>query len=312
MKKYLIFLIAFCAYAGAALAQNGGATSAPDPYTLTYCCGTAVDGSGSQSDNFSGNSYKQMLGLNVRNAPIDPTKKTLILIGAPAQSNETSVLPTLYVPANSAVIDQFNVFDGSGYDIQDSLLGCTFSPINRSIKGNILARLADKAVPTFDRVIIGCLAIGSTTYADWATGELSDRIQKLVARFAARGITPTTPGTTWAVLPMLGEQDTGLGTSFASLTASFATIKANILAAIPTARIFLPLESYDGLVNGPNVRQMETNAYDGVTVFPAGDNDTIVGTPNRQAGNPVHFDDTGGAAVAAQTWLNMQASGAPF
>ena len=177
--------------------------SIPDPFLLP------------DSFGLYGSARAPLSGQTIRSPIIDPTKKTLILIGA-GQSNATSVSPTLYTPTNSSVVDNFNIFDGAIYNVAGPLLGCSWNP-NAATNGsglgpgNVLVRIADTLVTNgkFDRVIICSIATGSTMMADWGTAAgaglpMFTRGPVLMARLASKGITPSTPGATFAEIMMIG------------------------------------------------------------------------------------------------------------
>lgn len=275
-------------------------TSPPDPFLLRAF---------GASDSFAGISYKTTAGLTIRSPAINSALKTLVLV-VMGQSLHCNTLPSLYVPTNSSAIDNANIYDGALYSIGGPLLGCTFVPTGTLTPGNLSAMLADKLVPTFDRVILMPIGIGSTTVADWATGDLVNRSQVAMARLASRGIVPGMTGVTFAAIFSLGAQDHVIGTSQAAWTASFNTLKANMLATGFNGRIFVTQESFDGTGTSSAVRAAQAAAVDNITVFAAGDFDTLISATYRQPNG--HFTDVGGAAAATLIYNAMQASGAPF
>jgi hypothetical protein len=262
--------------------------AAPDPFLLP--------------DNFAGLfSHRQTSGLKVRNTSpvIDPAKRTLILLTG-GQSLGANVTPTLYVPGNSLVVDQMNIFDGAIREINGPLLGATYNNSLSLGPGNIFVRAADKLVTDgkFDRVIVGCTNIGSTAVAAWADGIHATRLAVLMARFASRGIVPGMTGVTFACVFDIGEEDLSLGTPQASVAASLNKIKNNLFATGFNGRMLLPVESGLGQTSNA-VRSAQQGIIDGIQIFPCGDFDAISG---RQDG--VHWDDSGaigaGNLVAAQ------------
>lgn len=284
-------------------AQRSGLAT-PDPYLLRAF---------GASDNFSGISYKVTSGLTLRSGVINPALKTLVLFTA-GQSIWATTNPTLYTPSNSSVVDQFNIFDGALYSIGGPLLGTTWTP-GSSTFGNLSARVADTLVTNakFDRVILVPIAIGSTTVADWATGDLSSRVQVAMLRLAARGITPGMTGVTFALIYGQGEQDNLNGTSQAAWTASFATLKANILATGFNGRIFVPQETYINSTTSSAVRAAQASVVDNSVVYSGGDFDTLTGSTNRQnGGTDAHMTDAGAASVSTLMINAMHASGIPY
>jgi len=278
-----------------------GGVSPPDPFIVFDTLLGAAYG------------YKTTSGLTARSPAINPALKTLILITA-GQSIWASTNPTLYVPTNSSVVDQFSIYDGGTYNINAPLLGTTWVQ-GAGVFGNLSARVADTLVTNakFDRVIIVPIAIGSTTVADWATGVHFNRISVAMLRLASRGITPGMTGVTFAMIWGDGEQDNLNGTSQASWTASFATLKANILATGFNGRIFVPQETYINSATSAAVRAAQAAVVDGSTVFSGGDFDTLTGSTNRQvSGTDAHMTDAGAASASALMITAMHASGAPF
>lgn len=262
------------------------------------------------SDNFAGISYKTTAGLTVRSPVINPSLKTLVLI-ITGQSLTCNTVPTYYAPTNTSVIDNANIYDGALYSIGGPLLGNTFVPTLSPLAfGNLSARLADKLVPTFDRIILMPIAIGSTAVADWATGDLANRFQVAMARLASRGIVPGMAGVTFATVFSLGAQDQANGTSQAAWTASFNIFKANILATGFNGRIFVTQESWNATSTYAPVRAAQAAAVDNITVFSAGDMDTLIDATNRQAN--AHFTDVGADNASTLIFNAMHASGAPF
>lgn len=271
--------------------------SAPDPFMLRAF---------GASDNFAGISFKTTAGLTVRSPAINPALKTLVLITS-GQSNWSNVNPSAYVPVNSTVVDQFNIFDGALYSIAGQLLGSTSAG-----SGNVSARVADTLVTNakFDRVIIVSTAIGSTTASMWGdtTGDLYNRLGVAMARLASRGITPGMTGVTFACIWGIGESDNLNGTSQASFAASANGFIAALQATGFNGRIFIPLETWSGGVTSAAVRSGQSSLWGGVR-FSGGDLDTL---NNTYRSDTVHFNDTGAASVSSLMISAMAASGPPF
>lgn len=272
--------------------------SPPDPYVMQ---------SGFAGANVDVN------GLTVRSAVINGSLKTLVLL-ALGQSQLGNVMPTAYVPTNSGVVDNLNPFDGALYSITGRLVGCTNSvPPTGGGFGNIATKVADLMVTNgkFDRVIIANVAIGGTFAAQWGTGNLSDRTAVAMRRLAARGITPSTTGVTFAALIGVGESDGAAGTSAASYSASINSIISATNAAGFSGRYFLTRETWLSGVTYSTIQNAQSALWNGTTIFSGGNWDSLDAT-NRQAGDNTHFTDTGGAAAALLTYNAMHASGAPF
>lgn len=272
-----------------------------DPFTLD------------ESNSLSHNVWRNTSGLTPVSFFPDPAKKTLCLI-IDGQSNWTSVNPTLYVP--SASVFQLNICDGALYQIAGKILGCSDDSPGGYGPGNPAARVADKNLiangGTFDNVILGCLAIGGSSVATWGPGgPFYDRPVQMMKRFAARGITPATPGVTFALLSGRGEADNTAGTA----QATYQTIQGQIFSNLISnggfsGRIFLPQETLSSGVTSTAVRAAQAALVDNITVFSAGDLDTLTGA-NRY-GDLTHFNDTGAPLAATLVFNGMHASGAPY
>lgn len=304
MKNIAAFLLALLLVAPAWSQKMRGATP-PDPYLL-------------DDTIFAGNAATSP--LTIRSATIDPAKRTLILI-AFGQSQASNVLPSLFTPVNSTVVDNFNIYDGADYNVGAAMVGTT-NGINSSGTalgpGNVVARLADLFVTNgeFDRVIVVPIAIGGVAISDWSTGHLSapgigGRFGVAMRRLAARGITPATTGATFAALWMQGETDGVNGTSQAAYQASWATIYAAMLASgySASSRVFVNVETWINGTTYPIIQAAQV-AIPGGSVFAGANLDTLNAT-FRQSDN-THFNDTGGASAATLMYNAMHASGSPF
>lgn len=284
----------------AAVSRAG--TGKVDPFTLN------------ETNALSKNVWKNTSGLAPVNFAPNPAQKTLCLIVA-GQSNWTSVTPTLYVPSTNVL--QLNICDGGFYQIADKMLGCSDDSPGGYGPGHVAARLGDKALiangGAFDKVVIGCTAIGGSSAADWgSSGAFYDRPVVAMKRFAAVGITPATTGVTFAFLWGQGEADNTLGTAQATYQASVGTVFSNLVSAGGfSGRKFVPQETLSSGATSSTIRAAQAALVDNVTVFSGGDLDTLTTTTNRYA-DLTHFNDTGAPAAATLVWNAMHASGSPF
>lgn len=268
-----------------------------------FSCGGSPDPFVLRDRDDWGRAFRQTAGLTPRPFQINPSLKTLIAITT-GQSPLANVVPSAFVPTNAGVIDQLNILDGGLYSIAGKLLSSTEWQANQ---GNATARLVDKFVPAFDRAMVACLNIGSTTTDDWTTGRFADRIPVLMRRLAARGITPTTPGITWANFIGIGEQDLSNGTSQAAMTAGLNGMIAQAIAAGFPGRFFVALESARGQTSNA-IRSAQAAVVNGTSVFSLGDFDSAPVTTY----DGVHPNDAGAAALATIAYSAVHASGAPF
>lgn len=274
----------------------GAITGRPDPYILRTPS-SAVD------------MQRGTAGRALRLDPIDPTKKTLVLISA-GQSLRANCCGTLFAPTNASKIDNFNVNDGAVYDCTGPLLGCTNGSTG---PGNIMPRVADLLITNnrFDRVIIVPLAIGGSFIADWQDGgAYSDRVPVAMRRLAARGIVPGVTGVTFAIEWGQGESDGLYGTTQADYTARWMSFKATVIAAGFVGRLFVAHESYYAGNTYSAITAAQAAVIDNVTVFAGGNLDTI--TSSGRAGDDLHLNDTGAASAATLIYNAMWDSGAPF
>jgi hypothetical protein len=249
--------------------------------------------------------------LRTTGTAIDPAKRTLVLISA-GQSNSGNITPTAYVPANPSAIDNFSIYDGEFYEPSCPLLGAAWD-MGRG-PGHIGLRVADALVSAgkFDRVILVPVGAGSGAAANFAPGgQVDDRFRVAIRRLADRGITPASPGTTWAITWMQGESDTLAGTSQASYAASMSATIAQSYADGFAGRWFIARETMVANVFSGAVQAAQAGLIDNVKVFFGGDIDSLTGPANRQADN-THLNDNGGAAAARLIVDAMHASGSPY
>lgn len=252
-------------------------------------------------------------GKTVRSADIDPTKKTLVLISA-GQSLVSDAVPTNYTPSNPTKLDNFDPTTGQLYAAADPLLGTTLQAAGPGV-ANLNLRLADTFVTNavFDRVIIVPIAVASTSISQWsgsaAPGPLYRNIQSAALKLAARGITPSTTGVTFAVNWNQGESDTQNGTSQAAYTAAFNALKAAVDPYLPSVRWFVSKESILNGTASSAVQAAQAAVVDNATVFAGADMDSLL-PAHRIDGT--HLNDAGAAQAAFLLYTAMRASGSPF
>jgi hypothetical protein len=249
-------------------------------------------------------------GLSPRSLAIDPSMRTLVLItmgqSLMANANANTATP-VYVPANAAAVDNFNIYDGAAYPFSARpALGCNGD------HSNVAPRIADMLINNgkFDRVIVVPIAIGSTIIADWATGNYAGRFPVAMKRLAAAGITPSMPGVTFAAVWGQGESDTGKGTSQASYAENLRTIVGTIFATGFTGRLFVNIETYNAGTVSPGVQAAQASVVNGTNVFQGGNWD-MLGSSYRNP-DDTHPNDAGAPLFASLIYDSMHASGAPF
>lgn len=248
----------------------------------------------------------------VRSSVIDPTKKTLVLIVGAAQSNWTDVAPTIYVPTNYNVVDNFNIYNSAIYSIDFGLQNLFYPAGSIYGHGNACTKLADTFVSNsiFDRVIIVDMAVGNTNITQWSSGVLKDRGPTVMKRLASVGITPLTLGVKFACLLGMGENDSAQGTSQINYFNAQSLFINNMINAGFSGRFFVCQESYVGGSTSTAVRNAQAGVVDNITIFSAGDLDTLTSS-FRNADN-LHFNDSGLSSAAGIVYSTMHASGSPF
>ena len=245
-----------------------------------------------------------------RSITINPAQKTLVLI-VTGQSIPTNITPTLYTPTNSSAVSQLNIYDGAFYPIASNVLGSSyyqgaFGP------GNITVRIADSLVSNgyFNQVLLVNVAVGSTSAAQWATSQFTNRVAVAMLRLKAQGITPSTIGVTFGYLRMQGEAELALGTSQSAYTASVNAELSAATAAGFSGRIFIPEETWiNGSTYAP-VQNAQIALVNNTTIFSGGNLDAL-GAGDRQPDN-THPNDTGAPIFASTVVTAMHASGSPF
>lgn len=327
-----IFLaLVFFAIVVPAHAQRVNSVGAADPY-LSYYTGLnyppSCDNLGRQPTALQG---------------VDTSKKTLVLIVGPAQSNGINTSPTAFTPTNASKIDNLNQCDGGIYPVaSDPLLGvncaagatpagCATPGCTTFCLGNVATRIADALITAgkFDRVIIAPIGVGSTSIAMWASGGVlstpNNRLGVALKRLSAKGITTSTTGVTIASLSMIGETDSSLGTLQAAWVAAWnSTISAGSLAT--GVRFFVTKETLNGSVSAAVQAAQTATSPSGVInhagtpqVWEGADADSLTGNICGASANlacrqsdGLHFTDAGLYTLSALTVTKMGLSGAPF
>lgn len=276
----------------------------PDPFSSVY-------------DRYYPTCFKQTTGFARRSVVIDPTKKNLGLI-IHGQSQTVNITPSTYVPVNSARIHQLNLFDGGLYEINGAMLGCTFNeqPTSYGV-GNVAAEVVDKLAAYWDQIFVCVTSVGGSSIAQWGLpggdsfdsgGSLFKRGPAAMRRFKALGITPSTPGVTFASLMTIGEADNVAGTTQANFQTRGQGFASSMLDA-GVSRVFFTQESWYQGATSAAVRAAQAALVNGTTIFSAGDLDTL---NNSYRFDTTHFNDAGRAAAATIIANTMHASGTPF
>lgn len=249
--------------------------------------------------------------LRTTGIAINPAKKTLVLLFA-GQSNSGNINPTAFVPTNASAIDNFSIYDGAFYAPSCPVLGTAWAIGNGT--GHVGLRVADALVSAgkFDRVILVPIGVGSGAAANFAPGgAVDDRFRVAIKRLAARGITPSSTGTTWAITWMQGESDTLAGTSQASYAASTAATIAQSYADGFVGRWFVATETIAGGSANSAIQAAQASVVDNVNIFAGPNTDSLTGATNRQT-DGIHLNDTGAASVTTLWTAALHASGAPY
>lgn len=278
--------------------MRGGSSS--DPFVLTENLRS------DQINNDAG--VQDVNGRTLRNQTVNTGIRNLILLNYGC-SNGAGVAPGVYTPVNGSVLDNFNIYDGAMYAAQNPLLSCNTSPLG---SGNVLTVLGDTLVGNgrFDRVILVPCCIGGTATFHWASGGVHyNRINVAMLRLKERGITPTTPGCTFAIVHYCGENEHGI--TQAQYIANVQQNTAKIKDVGFSGRIFVNLQTMLGNVFDATIRSAQAALVDNVTYFSGGDIDSLTGSTYRQADN-THLTTAGQAAAATLVYNAMHASGAPF
>jgi hypothetical protein len=278
-----------------------GAGSSNDPYIFGELLRPDTPG------NNAGLTYVERKTL--RSSTLNTAQKNLVLFVA-GDSNTSGVGTALFTPTNASAIDNFNVYDGANYNCVDPLVGCAQSGIG--VGGNISGRIADLIVGrgSFARAIVVPLGIGGSNVGHWSSGGVFyNKIPAALARLAGRGITPSLPNVTFALIYMTGANDHG--TTAANYKAGYQNVVTKAQDAGFVGRVFVPKYSRLNNVTDSGVTDGQASLIDNATYFFGGDVDSVNGATNLQADN-THFNATGQANVAVVIEAAMHASGSPF
>jgi hypothetical protein len=248
-------------------------------------------------------------GLQQRSLTIDPAVKTLVLItmGQSLMANAHGNASPIYVPTNSSVVDNFNIYDGAAYAFgRTPALGCG------GYGSNVATRVADMLINKgiFDRIIVVPIAVGSTTIAQWTVGDFAGRFPVAIRRLAANGITPTTTGVTFAAVWGQGESDNRDGTSRVAYAEHLETLIKSVFSSGFSGRFFVNIETYYAGNTSPEIQAAQASAVNGRTVFQGANWDTL----GRRYRGPddTHPGDLGAPVFALFLYKAMRATGPPF
>jgi Carbohydrate esterase, sialic acid-specific acetylesterase len=302
MKKLALFLALcaggqFCTFPPPTFAQEPGERAQSNPFYLAPI------------PEAYGAASVRTKGLPQRSLDIDPAARTLVLItmGQSLMANFHAINAPIYVPTNSSVIDNFNIYDGAAYAfVRAPAVGCN------GYLSNVATRVADMLVnkSVFDRIIVVPIAVGSTTIDEWTTGDFASRFPVAMRRLAASGITPATPGVTFAAVWGQGESDTRDGTSRAAYRGHLDRLIETVFSSGFSGRLFVNVESYYLGRTSSEIRAAQTSVVNGTTVFQGADWDAL-GRSYRLPDN-LHPGELGAPVFALTLYKAMRASGPPF
>lgn len=223
------------------------------------------------------------------------TTKTIIVGG---QSNMATAPGTTVYTTVSSQAQNLNIYDGGIYAGADPVLGCSSTPtigvssINMRIADDVIS--AGKAT----RCIMVPIAVAGTPFAIWvpsAAGTLFGRLSTAIMRCRARGLEPD------AIFWGEGEQDNGLGTSSASVTASIQAIVDGVRALGCVAPFYVGLYTIAGASPSTTVRAGITASVETPRNIKLGydlDTNCPIAGGFRKADN-VHLSDLGLTTAAA-------------
>lgn len=262
-----------------------------------------------RSDNPNNNAGVQDVnGRTLRSQTVNTGIRNLILLNYGC-SNGAGVAPGTYTPANGAVLDNLNIYDGAIYAATNPLLSCNTSGLGN---GNVMTILGDLLISNgiFDRVILVPCAIGGTTTTNWAAGGVHyNRINVAMLRLRERGITPSTSGCTFALVHFCGENEHGIAQ--ATYQANVVQNTAKIRDVGFSGRIFVNKQTILANITDATIRAAQTALVDNVTYWAGGDIDALTGAINRQV-DGTHLTATGQSSAATLIYNAMHASGSPF
>jgi hypothetical protein len=276
------------------LARNAGAS---DPFYLAPIASS------------KGSPNTHIEGLPQRSLKVDPEAKTLVLItmGQSLMANAHASAAPIYVPSNSAVIDNFNIYDGAAYPFTRApALGCN------GFNSNVATRVADMFVNKriFDRIIVVPIAVGSTTIAEWTTGDFAGRFAVAMRRLAAGGITPSTPGVTFAAVWGQGESDNYENTSESAYRQGLDMLVESVFSSGFSGRLFVNIETRLAGRTSPEIQTAQRAVVNGTNVFQGADWDAL-GKAYRSS-DDTHPGELGAPVFALTLFKAMRASGPPF
>lgn len=264
------------------------AGSASDRFALPQTYVSRIGGNNNQRNYLTAGKTRVSAAL--------AAERTAVLIGGPAQSNQTNTVITSSYVVSQLKNHNFSFDDGGVYRSSDPLLGCTDATANH------LTRIGDKLIvdTKADRVILAPMGHNGSLSAMWNGGIFDTYPEAMIRRLDSVGLLAATYV---FVLCGIGESDGAFGTDPAvfktNLLACFTRMEAATAAAgYPNKlKFFINQETYLGGVIYPPIRTAQLELRDSAARRYAGaDFDTITAT-GRDAGN-AHFNDTGATTAA--------------
>jgi hypothetical protein len=223
------------------------------------------------------------------------TTKTIITGG---QSNMATAPGTTPYTTISAAAQNLSIYDGGIYSGADPVLGSSSTP---SVGvSSINMRIADLMISSgkATRCIMVPIAVAGTPFAVWvpsADSTMFGRLSTAILRCRARGLEPD------AIFWGEGEQDNGLGTSSAAVTASIGAIVDGVRAMGCVAPFYVGLYTQNGISISATVRTGITNSVEVPRNIKLGfdaDTNCPIAGGYRLADN-VHLSDLGLTTAAA-------------
>lgn len=228
------------------------------------------------------------------------SQKNIVIIGDSIPSNSA---PTLYTVTQANNFNG-NISDGAIYKSSDPILGTTSgfaSPFLSSVCGPLGDSLITGSYCT--NAIVWPNGMGSSVVANWASGgALNQNIVVLSQRMANLGITPD------AWIWHAGPNDTNLGTSQASYTASLASVIATIRVYWPSVPILVGVCTQANGVQSVPIQNAQIAAVNHPSGIWAGVNSDAFPGGDFQDGT--HFNATGRAAWVSSAITQLHAAGA--